>query len=263
MKFSDAPKIIIFGDCESDYLKKIALDLKSFDMTVDCIVTLTRTAFLVSKIESFIRIKNRCGIFDTLLRVIHKVILPKFRSKASNKNCDTLREDIIAKKYLKTQSFSSLEVANLLSQCKSKIVILAGTGLVSKQFLDLAGQFCINGHPAILPGLRGVDIVEHAILQGKKQGVSCHFVAPQVDSGRVILCREVGYKYGESFSEFSHRLLLEQARIVAEAAMAISRDHIECFEQGELGPICFNVSHRQRLKARKIYEQENLVNPNR
>lgn len=58
---------------------------------------------------------------------------------------------------------------------------------IREPLLSLGRIGCLNFHPAPLPDMRGVGGINVALLEGRRDwGVSCHFVAADLDTGDLV-----------------------------------------------------------------------------
>jgi phosphoribosylglycinamide formyltransferase-1 len=73
------------------------------------------------------------------------------------------------------------------------LVVLAGyMQLLSADFVARFRNRCVNIHPALLPSFPGLDAIGQALAAGvETTGVTVHFVDEGVDTGPVIIQREV------------------------------------------------------------------------
>src|SRR3546814_1811957 len=94
-----------------------------------------------------------------------------------------------------------------INALEDPVVGLAGCGLVDRAVIHVARGGCVNGHPAILPGIRGVDVVEWALVgEDEPLGVTAHLVVPQVDAGEILRVERVEPEAGETLDRKSTRL---------------------------------------------------------
>ena len=86
-----------------------------------------------------------------------------------------------------------LAIADWLAGAGVELVVLAGyMQLLDPGFLARFPQRVINVHPTLLPAFPGIGSIQQAVDYGVKViGVTVHFVDEGVDSGPVILQREV------------------------------------------------------------------------
>lgn len=96
--------------------------------------------------------------------------------------------------------------------------LLTGAGIVDKSVILASKMGCLNAHPAILPGLRGMDVVDWAILENLPIGISVHFVAAKIDAGPIVATERVVLNPDETYFQFHSRILKIQAELLAKAA---------------------------------------------
>ncbi len=153
-------------------------------------------------------------------------------------------------------SVNSGAVLATLAQARSGVVVLAGCGLVDRAFIAAASGRCINGHPALLPGLRGVDVVDWALHLGRAVGVTAHLVEPAVDSGAILVSRLVPVSAGESYAEFRRRVVAEQAEAVVEAAQQVITGRAQGVRHAmNESTLCFAAPDRVRRDAITKYHR--------
>lgn len=85
------------------------------------------------------------------------------------------------------------QVLDRLAAFEINFVISAGFGrILDPAFCRHFGDHALNMHPSYLPEFPGKDAVEQALAAGAKEtGCTLHVMAPQVDSGRIILQRRI------------------------------------------------------------------------
>ena len=105
-----------------------------------------------------------------------------------------------------------------LRSLKPDILILAGCGVVNAMTISSASIGCINGHPAVLPEARGVDVIEWSAIEGYQFGVTAHIVEEKVDAGDILSSSIVQPEKGESLAAFRNRMIVLQAEEVVKAA---------------------------------------------
>lgn len=159
----------------------------------------------------------------------------------------------------RVRSYDRLNSGALLVAIMSErldVLILAGCGIVSGLLASRPRLGCVNAHPAILPGARGVDVVEWCLLKDHPLGVSAHLVASRVDAGSVLKVLPLQPQPGESFPDFRERVDREQARIAAEGAWELARGcATETPNDLRRSELYFVTTRRDRLAAARIYAQ--------
>jgi phosphoribosylglycinamide formyltransferase-1 len=110
------------------------------------------------------------------------------------------------------------------------LVVLAGyMQLLSGPFIGRFRNRIVNVHPALLPAFPGLDAIGQALAAGiEVTGVSVHFVDEGVDTGPVIVQREVAVPPGrdraaleEAIHAAEHELFPEAIRMIAAGRVRI------------------------------------------
>lgn len=113
---------------------------------------------------------------------------------------------------------------------RADLVVLAGyMQLLSAPFVRRFRNRVVNVHPALLPAFPGLDALGQALAaRVETTGVTVHFVDEGVDSGPVIVQREVPVPAGVRREELEaavhaveHRLYPEAIRMIAEGRVRI------------------------------------------
>ena len=90
-------------------------------------------------------------------------------------------------------------MVNRLRSLSPDYIILGGIGILSEEVINVAKRGVLNAHPGILPWLRGVDVVSHAVLREVGLGASVHLISPHIDTG-ILLERKLISLQCEKFS---------------------------------------------------------------
>jgi phosphoribosylglycinamide formyltransferase-1 len=86
----------------------------------------------------------------------------------------------------------------------------------------------LNIHPSLLPELKGLNTHARALAAGaKKHGCTVHFVAPELDSGPVILQAEVPVLKGDDEKNLAARVLAEEHRIYPAALKLLAEGRLK------------------------------------
>jgi phosphoribosylglycinamide formyltransferase 1 len=110
------------------------------------------------------------------------------------------------------------------------LIVLAGyMQLLSAAFVSRFRNRIVNVHPALLPAFPGLDAIGQALAAGvKTTGVSVHFVDEGVDTGPVLLQREVAVPAGgdrarleRAIHAAEHELYPEAIRMIAAGRVRI------------------------------------------
>jgi len=113
------------------------------------------------------------------------------------------------------------------------LVVLAGyMQLLSKPFVVRFRGRIVNIHPALLPAFPGLDAIGQALEAGAEvTGVTVHFVDEGIDTGPVLLQREVPVPADgdraaleEAIHATEHQLYPEAIRVIARGLVRIDAD---------------------------------------
>ena len=115
-------------------------------------------------------------------------------------------------------SFES-EIRRHLDRKKIDFILLAGfMKILSEDFVRAYKGKMINIHPSFLPDFPGAHAIEDAWkAKVKKTGVTVHFVDEGVDSGPVILQREVPVAGGDTLESLEKKVHEAEYEIYPEA----------------------------------------------
>lgn len=110
------------------------------------------------------------------------------------------------------------EGSSVLEQLAPDLMITAAFGqLLSKRNLDSAKYGCINVHGSLLPKYRGAAPIQWAIINGERiTGVTTMLTDIGMDTGDMLLKREVEIGASETYGELYTRLSIIGAELLAE-----------------------------------------------
>ena len=124
-------------------------------------------------------------------------------------------------------------MADWVEERGADLIVLAGyMQLLSGAFVERFRNRIVNVHPALLPAFPGLDAIGQALDAGASvTGVSIHFVDEGVDTGPVILQREVEIPADRdrealerAIHATEHQLYSEAIRMIAAGKVRIDAD---------------------------------------
>ena len=84
-------------------------------------------------------------------------------------------------------------IAQLRAAEPELIVVAAFGQILPRAVLTVPSRGCINVHPSLLPRYRGAAPINWAVIRGEtKTGVTTYFMDEGMDTGAILLAREVG-----------------------------------------------------------------------
>ena len=118
-----------------------------------------------------------------------------------------------------------------LKELKPDVIVVAAFGqILPPAVLDVPPLGCVNVHPSLLPKYRGAAPINWAIINGESTtGVTTYFMDEGMDTGPILLAREVEINEDETAQELGERL--------AEIGGELSRETIQGLKGKSLQPI--------------------------
>ena len=130
------------------------------------------------------------------------------------------------KKYI--SSFNDYKIAeekilNLLKKKNIKFICLAGfMKVLSKSFIKKFSGKIVNIHPSLLPKYKGLDTHIKAIQnKDKVAGCTVHFVTAKLDSGKIILQKEVKISRKDTPTSLAKKVLRQEHKLYPAAIKKI------------------------------------------
>lgn len=107
------------------------------------------------------------------------------------------------------------------------IVVAAFGQIIPQSILDLPKYGSINVHASLLPSYRGAAPIQHAIMAGEtKTGVTTMLMDAGLDTGDILLQREVDIGPRETAGELQDRLAVVGAELLIETLGRIERGEV-------------------------------------
>jgi methionyl-tRNA formyltransferase len=171
-------------------------------------------------VRSLLRIRKRHGWREVFFRIVDRRKRVEGSIRGEHLSFETLHSRLGFEVLLYDHVDSGALLLDLIEKNPS-LLLLAGCGIVSPSVLSVPRLGVLNCHPAILPGARGVDVVDWSVLENLPTGVTAHFAIPQVDAGDIVVKLRVEPNPGESWTRFAERVVRTQAECLAEAAVTV------------------------------------------
>jgi methionyl-tRNA formyltransferase len=110
----------------------------------------------------------------------------------------------------------------ILEAEKPDVVVLGGTRILKTPILETARRATVNSHPGLLPWLRGSASVGWALYKDMPQGATAHFIDPGIDTGDIILRRELPVYRNDTYESLNYRVAILAGELMAEAVDFLS-----------------------------------------
>ncbi len=127
------------------------------------------------------------------------------------------------------------EFINELKILKPDVICVVAYGkILPKEILDIPTYGCINVHASLLPKYRGAAPIQWAILNGdQKTGVTTMYMDVGMDTGDIILKKEVDIEEDETTGELWDRLKVIGGELLVETLKQIEKGIAPREKQGE------------------------------
>ena len=152
------------------------------------------------------------------------------------------------------EQLSSEEEFKIFKELKPDVVVVVAYGkIIPNNFLNLAKFGFINIHASLLPKWRGAAPIQRAIMNGdKKIGISIMKIKEQLDTGPILLSRELNLDQNATHGDVEKKLSLLGASSLIESLKIINEGNFKFIEQ----------INSQSSYAKKIDKKETKVNWN-
>jgi methionyl-tRNA formyltransferase len=105
----------------------------------------------------------------------------------------------------------------LLTAEHPEILVLGGTRIIKPSILETPRRATINAHPGLLPWLRGSASVGWALYKDMPQGATAHFIDPGIDTGDIIVRRELPVYHRDTYESLNARIATLAGELMAES----------------------------------------------
>jgi methionyl-tRNA formyltransferase len=112
----------------------------------------------------------------------------------------------------------------------------------------------VNLHASLLPQYRGAAPINHALIKGENTtGVTTFFISQEIDTGHLLLQREISIGDEETAGELHDKLMYAGAELLEETVRRIASGDISSYPQSETGDL---------KTAPKLSKETNRINWN-
>jgi folate-dependent phosphoribosylglycinamide formyltransferase PurN/uncharacterized membrane protein len=121
-------------------------------------------------------------------------------------------------------SLNSPDAVKLLHEKQIDLCLYAGAGIMRKEIIGAAPLGLLNAHMGILPGYRGMNVAEWAAWNGDPVGCSVHLIDTGIDTGDILLVREVDTARAINIAELRKLVDAAQIELLGEVVQYILRE---------------------------------------
>ena len=133
---------------------------------------------------------------------------------------EKLSEKGINIEHIEVPIHNSEEVMPYIRELELDIIVFGGTRIIRGEILDHPKDGVVNSHPGLLPECRGSASPAWSVYHDIPIGSSTHFCDNGVDTGHLLLRREVPVKRGMKYEDLCYETLVLAGILMKEALMA-------------------------------------------
>lgn len=124
-----------------------------------------------------------------------------------------------------------------LEKLKPDVIVVAAFGqILPPTVLDVPPLGCFNVHPSLLPKYRGAAPINWAIINGEsKTGVTTYLMDEGMDTGPILLAREVEISADETAEELGEQLAEIGGELARETIQGLKGKSLQPIPQDEKG----------------------------
>ena len=115
---------------------------------------------------------------------------------------------------------NSEEVMPHIRELDLDIIVFGGTRIIRGEILDYPKYGVVNSHPGLLPECRGSASPAWSVYHDIPIGSSTHFCDNGVDTGQLLLRREVPVKRGMKYEDLCYETLVLAGILMKEALIS-------------------------------------------
>ena len=115
---------------------------------------------------------------------------------------------------------NSEEVMPHIRHLELDLIVFGGTRIIRGEILDFPKDGVINSHPGLLPDCRGSASPAWSVFHDIPIGSSTHFCDNGIDTGDILLRREIAVKRGMTYENLCYETLVLAGVLMKEALIA-------------------------------------------
>ncbi|MFH1642776.1 MAG: formyltransferase family protein [Nanoarchaeota archaeon] len=116
---------------------------------------------------------------------------------------------------------------DLIKKYNLDIGIILGARILKKETIDAFNIGVLNMHPGLLPENRGLDNIKWAILKNLKQGVSCHLINEEIDSGQLIIKEEIMVYPDDTLLDIFLRVQNKEQELMIKSLQILNKGNLD------------------------------------
>ncbi|WP_395075924.1 methionyl-tRNA formyltransferase [Flavobacterium sp.] len=182
------------------------------------------------------------GILDTILKqnqheIVGVITAPDKPAGRGQKIKYSDVKDYALEKNLKLLQPTNLKDLDFLSELKAlgaNLFIIVAFRMLPKAVWSMPKYGTFNLHASLLPNYRGAAPINWAIINGEaKTGVTTFFIDDKIDTGAIILSKEIAISETENAGNLHDRLMILGSEAVSETLNLIAKKNVHTTIQEE------------------------------
>lgn len=170
---------------------------------------------------------------------------------------------------LQPQNLKSLDFIADLKDLQPNVQVVVAFRMLPKVVWKLPEYGTFNLHASLLPDYRGAAPINWAIINGERTtGVSTFFIDEKIDTGEMILTKEVEVEPQENVGQLHDKLMIAGAHLVTQTLEMIKNNNVSSRKQVETGKLKEapkltkeNTKIEWNLSLNEIYNKIRGLNP--
>ena len=150
------------------------------------------------------------------------------------------------KEYAISKNLNILQPTNLkdesfieeLKKLQANLNIVVAFRMLPKVVWDMPEYGTFNLHASLLPDYRGAAPINWAVINGEsKTGITTFFIDEKIDTGHIILQKEIEIQNNDTAGILHDKLMTEGASLVIDTIKEIANDTVTTKEQPKEGEL--------------------------
>jgi len=135
---------------------------------------------------------------------------------------------------LQPENLKDSEFINKIKNQYPDLIVVVAFRILPNEIINIPKSATINLHASLLPKYRGAAPINWAIINGEKEtGLTTFFIKEKIDTGNIILQKQIPIMEDEDYGSLYSRLSLEGADLLLETVIQISKKEFNLTEQTE------------------------------
>lgn len=136
---------------------------------------------------------------------------------------------------LQPEKLKRPEFLKQLGSLKADLQIVVAFRMLPQEVWDMPRLGSINLHGSLLPQYRGAAPLNHAIINGEKStGLTTFFLDKEIDTGRILLRKEIPIYEEDTFGSLHDRMMVEGASLLIETIERLRTEQLASVVQDTL-----------------------------